>query len=324
MRNCYKTALRVLPATLLFFMAVSCSTPKTESVIVRTTGSARNVTRLTATALDETCPVISPDGRTVAFQVFKDNQYDIWTLDGATGHNRIQVTSHTGNDMLPAWTPDSRSLVFTSDRLGGYRLWRQLASGGGGTTMITKGTDMSDFAPSVDPKAARKVVFTSRIFAKKEPFVVTGSKQYTSFDKVIPYIWTINMDGSELTQFSPGAYPVWSPDGGRIAFSSNISGSWDIWSMNADGSGLTVLTDDKGNQFAPSFSPDGKWIAFTSNIASSYDIWLMAADGSARTQLTSDTSEEVTPCWGTDGNIYFASNRSGNWDIWRLTPVVPE
>ncbi len=313
--------------SFIFFLpllvCVSCSTPQKETAIVLTTGAARNVTRLTQTRQDETAPVVSPDGKSVAFQVFKDNQYDIWTLDSATGRNQIQVTSHPSNDLQPTWTPDSRSLVFTSDRLGSYALWRQLASGGGGTTMITKGADMNDFAPTVDPKSGKKIAFTSR-GTVKEAFVAIGAKQYTAFERNLPYIWTVNIDGSELTQFAQGAYPVWAPDGTRISFSSDISGNWDIWLMNANGSGLTQLTDDKKNQFAPSFSPDGKWLAFTSNVSGNYDIWLMKTDGSARTQLTTDKSEDVTPFWGSDNNIYFASNKTGNWDIWRLTPVLPE
>ena len=228
MGNLIRTGVRFSPAILVMVLAVSCSAPDKKTTIVLTTGAARNVTRLTQTPQDETAPAVSPDGRTVAFQVFKDGQYDIWTIDGATGRNLIQVTSHTSNDLLPAWTPDSRSLVFASDRLGSLALWRQLASGGGGTTMITKGADMSDFAPTVEPKSGKKIAFTSR-GTVKEQIVVAGAKQYTVFEKNLPYIWTVNMDGSELTQFARGAYPVWSPDGAKLAFSSDASGNWDIW-----------------------------------------------------------------------------------------------
>ena len=287
------------------------------------TGAARNVTRMTQTPTDETYPVASPDGRTVAFQVLKDGQYDIWTLDSGTGRNLVQVTSHPRNDMQPSWMPDSKTLVFSSDRLGSYALWRQLASGGGGTTMITKGGDMNDFAPCAGPGSVRKVAFTSK-GTSKEVLLVAGAQQYTAFERNLPYIWTVNLDGSELTQFVQGTYPVWSPDGSRIAFSSDISGNWDIWMISADGAGLTQLTDDAKNQFGPTFSPDGMWMAFNSNISGNYDIWIMKIDGSARTQLTQDRSEDVAPSWGSDGNIYFASDKTGNWDIWRLTPVLPE
>lgn len=315
--------LRLCVVLGLAFLCAACSTTNKKSVVVLTTGAARNVTRLTQTPQNETNPAVSPDGKTLAFQVSKGNQHDIWTMDSSTGRNLIQVTSHPMQDLQPAWMPDSKSLVFTSDRLGSFALWRQLASGGGGTTMITKGADMNDFAPAVCPTNPRKIAFTSKGTAK-EVFIVSGAKQYTAFEKKLPYIWIVNMDGSELTQFVEGAYPVWSPDGEHLAFSSDISGNWDIWAISADGAGLTQMTDDPKNQFAPTFSPDGKWMAFNSNVSGNFDIWIMKIDGSARTQLTTDKSEDVTPFWGADGNLYFASNKTGNWDIWRLTPVLPD
>jgi Tol biopolymer transport system component len=319
--------IRLTQSTLAISLTALCascvSADRNKPVVVLTTGAARNVTRMTQTPQDETNPVVSNDGKTVAFQVKKGNQQDIWTMDSTTGRNVIQVTSHPMQDIHPTWMPDSKTLVFASDRLGSFVLWRQLASGGGGTTMITKGVDMNDFAPSVSPAKSRKIAFTSKGTAK-EVLVVSGARQYTAFEKNLPYIWTVNPDGTELTQFVEGAYPVWSPDGSKLAFSSDISGTWDIWMVGEDGSGLTQLTDDPKNQFAPSFAPDGKWITFSSNVSGNYDIWLMKVDGSARTQLTTDRSEDVTPFWGADGNIYFASNKAGNWDIWRLTPVLPE
>src|SRR5437773_554040 len=87
-----------LSPTLLVSAALVCTScatgEKEKTVVVLTTGAARNVTRMTQTPQDETNPSVSPDGKTVAFQVRKDNQYDIWTMDSATGRNVIQATSH--------------------------------------------------------------------------------------------------------------------------------------------------------------------------------------------------------------------------------------
>jgi TolB protein len=289
------------------------------------TGAARDVTRLTQSPEDKNNPSVSPDGKIVAFQVIKDSLTGIWTIDGATGRNLIQVTTLPANEIHPAWLPDSRTLVFASDRLGSFAIWRRLASGAGGATMITRGGDMVDWAPSCSPKE-RKIAFTSKAKAEKETEVtVNGIKQYIVLQKNLPYIWTVNVDGTDLTQLVQGAYPVWSPDGATIAYSSDVSGNWEIWTMSADGSSSTQLTTTRGkNQLAPSYSPDGKWIAYASNVSGNYDIWIMKADGSAQTQLTSDKHEVADPCWGADGNIYFSSNKSGNWEIWRLTPVLPE
>lgn len=316
----------------------SCATNKKETTVAVATTSARNVTRITDTPNDEINPAVSPDGRVVAFQTVKNKQSDIWTVDSATGRSAIQVTSHPMQDIHPAWMPDSKAVVFASDRLGSFSLWRQLASGGGGTTMITKASEMNDFAASVSPtttttdswvggqppSVTRKIAFTSKA-VPKEMLLASGVKQFTIYEKNMPYIWTVNVDGSALTQLVEGVGPVWSPDGSRIAFASDISGNWDIWSIGKDGSGLTQLTDNRKHQLSPSFSPDGKWIAFSSNVSGNYDIWIMRVEGTPLlTQLTTDKSEEVTPCWGADGNIYFGSDKAGNWDVWRLTPVLPE
>ena len=331
----------ILPPASIAFCALfltSCATGKKETTVTVVSGAARNVTRITDAPNDEINPAVSPDGRTVAFQVFRNKQSDIWTVDSATGRSVVQVTSHPMQDIHPAWMPDSKTLVFSSDRLGSFSLWRQLASGGGGTTMITKASEMNDFAANVSPTTTtvdifggshspvvtRKIAFTSKA-VPKEMLLMSGVKQFTVYEKTMPYIWTVNVDGSALTQLVEGVGPVWAPDGSRIAFASDISGNWDIWSIGKDGAGLTQLTDNRKHQLSPSFSPDGKWIAFSSNVSGNYDIWIMRVEGAALlTQLTTDKSEEVTPCWGADGNIYFCSNKAGNWDIWRLTPVLPE
>jgi TolB protein len=317
-----KTVVSLAAVSLL---AVSCTQRDTQ-VLVVSTGAARDVTRLTQSPENKNNPSVSPDGKTVAFQVFKNNLSEIWTLDGATGRNLIQVTTLPANEVHPAWLPDSKALVFASDRLGSYAIWRRLASGAGGATMVTRGGDMVDLAPSCSPKE-KKIAFTSKAKTEKAPTVVmvNGIKQYIVLEKNLPYIWTVNVDGTDLTQLVPGAYPVWAPDGSTIAYSSDVSGYWNIWTMSADGASSTQLTATPGkNQLAPSYSPDGKWIAYTSNVSGNYDIWIMKADGSAQTQLTSDKHEVANPCWGADGNIYFSANKSGNWEIWRLTPVLPE
>ena len=49
--------------------------------------------------------------------------------------------------------------------------------------------------------------------------------------------------------------PAWSPDGRQIAFYSERDGNWEIYLMNADGSGLTRLTDNPANDWFPSWAP---------------------------------------------------------------------
>src|SRR5690606_40338455 len=59
------------------------------------------------------------------------------------------------------------------------------------------------------------------------------------------------------------ALPI-SPDGSRIVYVSSRNGNWDIYVMDADGSGQTPLAPDPATDFEPSWSPDGAFIVFTS------------------------------------------------------------
>lgn len=101
---------------------------------------------------------------------------------------------------------------------------------------------------------------------------------------------------------------------GRIAYASTQNGNWDIYSMNADGSGKTRLTSGPGNDVEPSFSADGRRIVFASNRAGSYDIYAIDADGSDLTRLTADPANDRQPSFSPDGaRVAFMSTRFGSW-----------
>lgn len=78
-------------------------------------------------------------------------------------------------------------------------------------------------------------------------------------------LYAIDPDGSDLVQLTEGdsAFPAWSPDGSRLAFTIGMpDGSWQIATIAADGSDLRVLTSGPGVSEVPSWSPDGTWIAY--------------------------------------------------------------
>ena len=104
---------------------------------------------------------------------------------------------------------------------------------------------------------------------------------------------------------------------GRIAFSSNRSGNFEIWTVNPDGSGLTNLTNNRASDRGPAWSPDGTKIAFHSNRSGNNEIYVMNASGSGVTRLTNDPATDANPAWSPDGTqIAFESNRTGNAQIW--------
>ena len=119
-------------------------------------------------------------------------------------------------------------------------------------------------------------------------------------------------------QWAQHSAPAWSPDGTKIAFTTNrfAGGAFEIMVMNADGSGTPRrLTNNPATDYSPSWSPDGTKIAFTSNRFGNFEIFVINADGSGvPARLTTNAAADLEPVWGADGRILFTSNRTfGNY-----------
>lgn len=85
---------------------------------------------------------------------------------------------------------------------------------------------------------------------------------------------------------------------GKIAFTSNRDGNYEIYVMDADGTNPTRLTTSPGNDTFPAFSSDGTKIAFHSTRDGNGEIYVMDAEGGNPTRLTTDTAVDVWPSWG--------------------------
>jgi Tol biopolymer transport system component/DNA-binding winged helix-turn-helix (wHTH) protein len=112
--------------------------------------------------------------------------------------------------------------------------------------------------------------------------------------------------------------PQPSPDGKKLAFMSDRSGSLEIWTSNRDGSSLVKLTN-LGGCGSPKWSPDGRWIAFDAVPTGRPSVFLVSADGGSTIARIADESENMVPSWSRDGQwIYFASNRTGKDQVWKV------
>ena len=105
-------------------------------------------------------------------------------------------------------------------------------------------------------------------------------------------------DRRQLTDNEPAddKDPSWSSDGTRIAYQSNIDGDYEIWVMNADGSGQRNLTRNSVGDGDPSWMFGAERIVFGSNRSGNDDIYIMNSDGSAVTPLTNSSAADVDAC----------------------------
>ena len=147
-------------------------------------------------------------------------------------------------------------------------------------------------------------------------------------------IFVMKTDGTEphnLTAdpMSNDYSPAWSPDGTKIAFSSERLGNTEIYVMDADGENLVQLTRHRATDDSPSWSPDGRKIAFISDRDHLFvvgpgqigelEIYVMNAEGNNVVRITKTGGWKVQSSWSPDGRkIAFVSepDRSGNPEIY--------
>lgn len=133
------------------------------------------------------------------------------------------------------------------------------------------------------------------------------------------------LTGHDADASSPSALffqvePAWSPDGTKIAFSSRRSGSFDIYVMNADGSGTERLTSTRAHDSHPTWSADGESMAFERD----GDVWIMDADGTGQQRISDPTAVEAEPTWSPGGEQIAYVRRSPGTTIWELWVMSPD
>ena len=138
-------------------------------------------------------------------------------------------------------------------------------------------------------------------------------------------IWAMNPDGSDkhrlTSNASNDADPAWSPDGSMLAFESVTGNAFNLYVINADGSGVRQLTHStKHTDVQPAWSPDGTKIAFSrQDMQGRGGIWVVAVDGSSLVHLTGEAHQNSHPNWSPDGStIAFESDRTGGHDLWLM------
>jgi hypothetical protein len=265
---------------------------------------------------------ISPDGKRLIFSVLQSrSQNDLRSqllmirTDGGGGVESF--SDGKSLDLHPAFTPDGKNVVFSSNR-GGRRqsIWWISAAGSPGVTQLTN-DDNNDLWPSID--AARHLFYQAFVDTRPDPrlFLVELGK-------------TTRTDLTQAGGSQPRVSPETKPDSGTLLFSNvnEKTGKRDIFSVKTDGGIPENLTNSPDvDEFDPAWNHEGTKIAFVSDRGvdedqrHNFDIWVLdLAHPGQPLQLTTNGSWDDCPVWDPSGNfIYFRSNRGGDWAIWRVS-----
>jgi TolB protein len=219
------------------------------------------------------------------------------------GFNPRRVTVNRSLNILPAWSPDGRTLAYVSYRLGAPDIF--LASiYEGKSTNLTNGKGAQAFAPAWSPDGT-KITYASNKSGNME-------------------IWIANADGSGAHKItsSPGlnTAPCWSPTGQEIAFTSSRSGAPQIYLMDSEGLNVRRLTTVGSWNDAPAWNPSKQYseIAYTSRleVGLGFQVAVLDLVSHQVRQITEGRGSCEYPAWAPNGrHLVFACNHGGNWQI---------
>lgn len=244
----------------------------------------------------------------IAFVSARDGNAEIYSVNvDGTGVARLTNSPHA--DEAPAWSPDGQRIAFSSERTGASEIYVMNADGSNVVQRTFAG-------PSEDPAWSpdgRQIVYSTRSNGSSSLWVVSPEASG-------PGPAPLFSARGEIGQ------PAWSPDGARIALVSDSNAYdvvYDVFLINADGSGFTALTGDifdHRDYYRPSWSPDGAKLAVDITQRLGRDeyvtnLGVMNSDGSGLTALVSAATPSRSS-WSPDGkDIAFTSCSGSARDI---------
>ena len=268
------------------------------------TGNHEKITSPPLSIWGDYDPVFSADGESLFFaRSVSESMQDVYRIDLETGHE--QRLTHDGRNIMGIALAGDK-IRFASNRDGRYGIWEMPASGGEMQRLPISQTGILN--PSTDATGDRLVF---------EAMNRVSSLQATS-------------DGGEQTPLFSFNGEILHPDAsvtGQIAFTSNRSGYFEIWSSGPNGENLVRLTDFRSGFTAhPRFSPDGGRIAFDARPGGTAHLYVMNDDGSDINRVSAeDGINRYAPTWTADGtSLLFSRETDGQLELWQLDLATGE
>jgi eukaryotic-like serine/threonine-protein kinase len=235
----------------------------------------------------------SPDGKVLAFIGGRPGTMDVSLLFLSDGKTRSIYSQPEWIGGL-AWTADGQALVLSLNQRGIRRLAKLPTAGGRLEPLPVAGEDA--YYPAVS-RGGDRLAFVREVsdtdLWRIELHDPLGPGQPN------PLVRSTRVDSQ----------PSFSPDGKRIAFQSNRSGSFEIWVSNGDGSNQVQLTSLGGPPAAwPRWSPDGRRIAFWSR-----EMNVVGADGGPPSRFNAQEKGGEVPAWSSDGRWLYFTDGTNVW-----------
>lgn len=252
------------------------------------TGEKNRLTHPTQMVGGDLDPRFSPDGKQITFvrHIHRSHQelYRVPAVGGPAQPlttDAKQVSSH-------AWTADG-AIVFASDREGEFRLWKLRVSTAGESPQRTEIFGAFPIEVSV-ARAAARLAFSVQQQDRNLWRLDVTSKQWTRV----------------VASSAQDASPQYAPDGGKLCFRSDRSGTEQLWISDADGGNPVQLTQGELYPSVGHWSPDGRFIAF--NNARTGEIFIAEPGAEAGKRIRPTGLKGIHPIFAPDGQWIYAGS----------------
>ena len=306
-------------------------------------------------------PQISPNGTQIIYirnsmDIMKDRRRtELWSLT-SDGANHRRLTSGSGQESQPYWSPDGTRLAYVSKENGSSQIYLFWVDSGQTTklTQLLEAPQGITFSPNGNyiafsmlvrddpPQLAKLPRKPPDADWAKPPMFIDRVRNRADGQGYLPHgyqhLFVLPAAGGTPRQVTSGSFhhrsaPVWTPDSKALVFSANRNADWEyevrnseIYTVSVDDLTIVALTNRNGPDHSPTVSPDGHHIAYVGydDRVRTYQVshlYLMDIDGHIKQVLTESLDRTISnPVWAPDGQgIFFQYDDKGNTKLAHIT-----